>query len=184
MHSQRFQLSAKAIAWECSVILFAIPFLGTALCAGVLVIGAMGNSEIGMLQYIFPILPGLPVLAILAVSVMLILTPVGRAIFSYLLLSDQGLEYRLWPFHRIRATWEDVDKIKKSSLPFQGDILLLKKAEVSGFHLSLDFNKGTAGGTKTAPVIPLYQIDGWQNGRLENELRKYSPHLIVERSDS
>jgi hypothetical protein len=184
MQSQKFQLSSKTIVWECAVILFAIPFLGAALCVGSLAIGAMGNSEDGMMKFISPIILGLPALAILALSVVLILMPIGRAIFSYLLLSEQGLEYRLWPLHRIRASWEDVDQIKKSSLPFQGDILTLKNAETSGFHISLDFSKGNAGITKTAQVIPLYQIDGWQNGRLENELRKYAPNLFVQRSTS
>ena len=179
MHNQKFQLSAKAIAWECAAILFAIPFLASALCAASVAIGAMGNSEIGTMKFILPIIFGLLALAILAVSVLLILTPIGRAIFSYLLLSEEGLEYRLWPLHRIRARWEDVEQIKKSPRPFQGDVLTLKHAETSGFHFSLDFTKGNGGTTRTAQIIPLHQIDGWQNGKLENELRKYAPHLFT-----
>lgn len=180
MQRQKFQLSPKAIAWECSVIFLAIPFLCVALCIGTLALGTIGNSKIGAMRFILPVILGLPALVIVLFSFALILMPIGRGIFSYLLISDEGLEYRLWPLHKIRCSWDDVEQIKKSSLPFQGDILTLKKAEVSGFHILLDFNKGNFGVTKTSQVIPLYQIDGWQNGKLENELRKYAPNLFVE----
>lgn len=184
MQNQKFHLSPKAIAWESSVSLLAVPFLGVALCIGAVAVGAIGNSEIGLMQYVLPIIFGMPALAIVIISIVLVLISIGRAIFSYLLLTSNGLEYRLWPLHKIRCTWDDVEQIRKSTLPFQGDILALKKGEVSGFHILLDFNKGNLGVSKTLPVIPLYKIDGWSNGKLESELRKYAPRLFIERSTS
>jgi hypothetical protein len=113
-------------------------------------------------------------------SIAMVVTAIGRVIFSHLSLSDEGLDFRFWPLHRIRCKWEDVDQIKKSSLPFQGDILTLKKAEVSGYHLLLDFTKGKFGRTTTLPIIPLFRIVGWPNGILETELRIYAPALFVD----
>jgi hypothetical protein len=182
LHNQKFQLSAKAIVWECAVILFVIPILGLVVGIGVVISAIIEDNDLGAFRFGFAILLGIPTVVIIALSVALLLLPIGRAIFSYLLLSDGGLEYRLWPLHRIRANWEDVDTIKKSSLPFQGDILTLKKADTSGFNISLDFYRGNFGFTKTAQIIPLYQFDGWHSGILEMELRKYAPTLFAERS--
>lgn len=55
---------------------------------------------------------------------------------------------------------------------------MLKQADVSGFHMLLDLQKGKFGFTKTIPLIPLSKIDGWVDGRLEAELRKYAPSLF------
>lgn len=171
MQTQKFRLSPKAIARECSVLILIIPFLGVAFCSGTLALEIMGDSEVGPLRFLLTVIFGFIAIAITILSLSLIPLSIGRAFNSYLLLSNQGLEYSLWPLHKIRCGWDDLDQIKKSALPFQGDLLVLKTAEVSGLQ----------GLIKTSPVIPLYQIDGWQNGNLANELRKYAPNLFVER---
>lgn len=185
MKDQKFRLSKKAMAWECSVGFFAILFLSVTFCIGTIVLAISKEKEAGALRLVAPMIFGLPALVITIVSLALVLGSIGRAIFSYLLLSDEGLEFRLWPAHKIRCAWNDVDQIKKSVLPFQGEILVLKNAEVSGLQkVLLNFNRGGFGVIKTLPVIPLYQIDGWQNGRLKNELIKYVPNLFTEQSNS
>lgn len=184
MKDQKFRLSKKAMAWECSVGFLAILFLSVTFCIGTIVLAISKEKEAGALRLVAPIVFGLPALVITIASLALVLGSIGRAIFSYLLLSDEGLEYHLWPAHKIHCTWDDVDQIKKSFLPFQGDILMLKRAEISGFQkILLNFNKGNFGVVKTVPVIPLYQIDGWKNGRLKNELIKYAPNLFVEQAE-
>jgi hypothetical protein len=183
MKDQKFRLSKQAMAWEGSVGLLALLFLAVTFCIGAIVLAIIKEKEAGVLRLVTPMIFGLPALAITIISFALFSTSIGRAIFSYLLLSEEGLKFRLWPLHKIKCTWDDVEQIKKSPFPFQGDILTLKKAEVSGFHLLLDFIKGNFGVTKTLPIIPLYQIDGWQNGRLKNELKKYVPDLFVDQSD-
>lgn len=185
MKAQTFRLSKKAIAWECSVGFLAILFLSVVFFIGTIVLGISKEKEAGVLRLVLPIIFGLPALVITIAALVLVFAAIGRALFSYLLISGDGLEYCLWPAHKIRCTWDDVDKIKKSFLPFQGDILMLKSAKVSGFQkVLMSFNKGEFGAVKTLPVIPLYQIDGWQDGRLKNELIKYVPSLFVEQSES
>jgi hypothetical protein len=184
MKDQKFRLSKKAMAWEGSLGLFAILFLFNAFCMGTVVLVISKEMEIGALRLILSMIFGLPALGITIVSFALVLVAIGRAIFSYLLISEEGLEYHLWPAHKIRCTWNDVDQIKKSFLPFQGDILMLKSAEVLGFQKTLlSFNKGNFGIVKTIPVIPLFQIDGWPKGNLASELKKYAPHLFVEQQE-
>lgn len=181
MTGQKFRLSPKAVAWEFTLALLAIPFPSTALCLSIVAVRAWESNKPDALKFILPLLLGLSVLILLLVSLVLILLPVGRAVFSHLILSEAGLEYRLWPLHRIRCTWDNVERISTSPLaPLQGEVLTLKKAEVSGFHLLLDFRGGRFGFTSTLPMIPLYRMDGWPNGKLATELRRYSPELFVE----
>ncbi|MBV6397143.1 MAG: hypothetical protein HFACDABA_02748 [Anaerolineales bacterium] len=173
MQTKKFRLSPKAIAWECSVLILLLPFLSVAFCGGKSALVIMGDSEIDPLRFISAVIFGLVAVVITICSLFLIPLSIGRAFNSYLLLSNQGLEYRLWPLHKIRCGWDDVGQIKKSALPFQGDLLVLKTAEVSGLQ----------GLIKTSPVVPLYQINGWQNGDLESELRKYAPNLFDMREE-
>lgn len=180
MPTQKFRLSLKAILWECSVILLAVPALGLAFMMGVILPKAIGNIEIEVLRFMLSAYFSFLAFVLLALSIWIVLVPIGRAIFSYLTLSEKGLEYRLWPLHRIRCAWEDVGQIKKSALSFQGEILTLQNAEVSGFHLFLNLITGKRGVIRTIPVIPLYQIDGWSSGKLKIELRKYAPKLFTE----
>ena len=181
MQQTKFRLTPKAIAWECSIILFVIPVFGTVFLIWYLISGLNEGGDIGIFRFALPLF-GFFAIVLTLVSVALIFIAIGRAIFSYLTLSEKGLEYRLWPLHKIRCTWADVEQIKKSALPFQGELLILKKGNLSGFHPLMDFNKGNYGVIKTLPVIPLYQISGWQDGRLKNELKKYAPNLFVEQS--
>jgi hypothetical protein len=161
MTGHKFRLSHKEIVGELSVILFAIYGLGVALCLAMVVCISMLSGKFSALTSVFPIIFGFPALIIAIIAIALIIMPFGRAIFSYLMLSDDGLDYRLWPLHRIRCTWDDVEQIKKSSIsPFKGDILILKRADVSGFHLLLNFRQGKFGFTETIPQVPLYNIEG------------------------
>jgi hypothetical protein len=181
MQQMKFRLTLKAAAWELSIILFAIPVLGVSFLAGFFASELIRDNQVGAMRVALSVFFGLIAFVIGILSLCLILMAVGRAIFSYLLLSNEGLEYRLWPLHKVRCTWSDVERIKKSALPFQGDLLTLKNADVSGFQKNLlVFNKGNFGAFKTIPVIPLYQISGWKNGELKTELQKYAPHLFIE----
>lgn len=113
MTGKKYRLSLKAIAGECSGIFFAIPSIGIAVCLGVSAFATMSTDRLGSASFVLPIFFGLPAVMFIVFSLILILTPIGRVVFSYLSISDEGLEYRLWPIHRIRCTWNDVDQIKK-----------------------------------------------------------------------
>ena len=181
MQQTKFRLTPKAAAWECSVILLAIPALGSAFLIWYLISELNKGGEIGFFRFVLPLFGFFAIVLALA-SVVLTFVALGRALFSYLTISEEGLEYRLWPLHKIRCTWADVEQIKKSGLPFQGELLILKRADVSGFHLSLDLNKGRPGTVRTLPVVPLYQINGWKDGNLKMELQKHVPDLFTKQS--
>jgi hypothetical protein len=181
MTGYKFRLSTKAMVGESSILLIVIPLLGIAFCLGALAVMVVGSDQAGLARFALSVISTLMALIFVAASCVMLLGAVGRAIFSYLMLSEAGLEYRYWPVHRIRCAWNQVGEIKKSPVaPLQGDVLMLQQAEVSGFHMLFDFQGGKYGFTKTIPMIPLYRLDGWPNGRLETELRRYAPGLFDE----
>ena len=185
MQNRKFRLSLKAAAWEMSIIFLVIPFLCVSFFAGFLATGVIQKNEDGVMERGISFFFGSIALLIGILSLFLVLIAIGRAIFSYLLLSSEGLEYRLWPMHKIRCAWADMEQIKKSALPLQGDILMLKSAEVSGLQkILLGVNKGNLGSIKTMPVIPLYQISGWKSGELRTELEKHAPHLFTNQQST
>lgn len=164
---------------ELMIIPFAILGLATVFFIAWLIFAIIKNGDNQALSLIVPGIFSIPALVIVLCSLGLIFIAIGRAIFSYLTLSNEGLEYRLWPALKIRCTWDDVDQIKKSFLPSQGELLMLKNAEVFGLNLLWFFNKTIVGAVKTLPTVPLYQIDGWQDGNLKEELKKYAPNLFI-----
>jgi len=175
MVMKKYRLSWKAIAGEFLVIIIVLPFLLSGL--GVMFYAMRptlsgGSSPIG---FITSFVLGLLGLALSLSSIILCLLPFGRALFSYLAVSDSGIDYRYWPFHRIHCLWDNVDEIYKSPLPFQGDMLRLKRAETSGFQINI-------GTSKTTPVIPLYQFSGWDNRELEIDLKNHAPNLFMNLS--
>jgi len=179
MLMKRYRLSWKAIAGEFLVIIIVLPFLLSSL--GVMFYAIRPPlsgwySTVGLITSFVVVLLGL---LLLFASLILCLLPLGRAIFSYLAVSDSGIDYRYWPFHRIRGTWQDVDEIYQSPLPFQGEMLRLKRADVSGYHINIDFKRGNLGASKTLPVIPLYLFSGWINRELQVDLKNYAPNLFV-----
>ncbi|MDH5507071.1 MAG: hypothetical protein OEZ02_07595, partial [Anaerolineae bacterium] len=87
---------------------------------------------------------------------------------SYLRVSAKGLEYRNWPFFELRCGWDDVKRIKKGGL--FGDVLFLHRAEKTGF---LEFAMQL-----TQYQVHLSSLNGWPDGGLEDDLRKFAPQLF------
>jgi hypothetical protein len=179
LQPKKFRLTPKAAARECSVVLLAVPLCGIVFCFGQVILGKIANGAgetISVLSVIFGFLyTAMPALA----SLQAILS-IERVAFSDLQLTDKVLEYSLWRLRVIRRTWEDVEQIKKSVSPFQGELLILKKADVLGTHRMFNFAKDKIGATKKFPFMPLDQISGWKNGELRTELEKYAPHLFAD----
>lgn len=180
MQQKKFRLTLKAAAWECSIVLLAIPLCGIVFCFGQTILAKIANSDsetmASFLSVVFAFLyTGIPALAFLQV-----ILSIGRITLSYLQVTDKGLEYSLWPLRIIRCTWDDVERIKKPASPFQGEVLILKKADVLGTHTMFNFKKDKIGATENLPFIPLYQVSGWKNGELRTELEKHAPHLFAD----
>jgi hypothetical protein len=87
---------------------------------------------------------------------------------SYLLVSELGLKYRLWPWWEIKCSWDDVKKINKGR--WLGDALFLQKMDHIGL-LEFSISLGD-------PQIHLSSLNGWKKGGLEADLRKYRPQLF------
>jgi hypothetical protein len=179
MQTQKFRLTVKEKFWELMVIPFAFLFMAGGLFIGWMALLIFEKGESGLLRLIFPGFFFIPALGMVIVSIMMIFIAIGRILFSYLIISGQGLEYRFWPLHRIRCGWLDVGEIKKSVWSFQGDILMLRNAEAVGFHLFWDLSSGKSRFIKTLPQIPIYKFNGWSTGELRSELEKYAPVLFV-----
>ena len=181
MQQKKFRLTLKAATSGCFIALFMIPLCGIVYCFGQVVFVNIANSDSGIMELLYVIL-GFLNLAIIAFAFVMPFLSIGRVIFSYLLLTDRGLEYRLWPFSLIRCTWDDVDQIKKPALPFQGEVLILKQADVLVSNLPLGLTKDKFGISNKLPITTLHQISGWKNGELRTELKTYATHLFIEQS--
>jgi hypothetical protein len=182
MMTRRYRLSWKAIAGEFVVIVIVLPFLLSGLGIVSYALQPPLSGEDGTLRFITSITLGLLGLLLLLSSLVLCLLPFGRAMFSYIAVSDFGIDYKYWPFHRVRGTWQDVDEIYKSPLPFQGEMLRLKHADTSGYHININLKRSNLGVSKTIPVIPLYLFSGWANRELQVDLTNHAPNLSVNPS--
>jgi len=182
MVTRRYRLSWKAIAGEFVVIVIVLPFFLSGLGVVSYTLQSPLSGEDGTLGFITSIILGLLGLLLLLLSIGVCLLPFGHAIFSYVAVSDSGIDYKYWPFHRIRGTWQDVDEIYKSPLPFQGEMLRLKRADTSGYQINISPKRGNLGVGKTIPVIPLYLFSGWSNHELQTDLKNYVPNLFVNPS--
>ncbi len=178
MQNKKFRLSPKTAASGCFIALLMIPLCGIVYCFGQVFFTKFANSDNGIIEFIYVAISFLNLL-IIAYAFVVTFLSIGRVNFSYLLLTDRGLEYRLWPFRLIRCTWDDIDQIKKQASPFQGEVLILKRADVFRTRILLNFTKNKIGEIKKLPFIPLYQISGWKSGELRTELEKHAPHLFT-----
>jgi hypothetical protein len=182
MVTKKYRLSWKAIAGEFVVIVIVLPFLLTGLGMASYVLQPLPSGEYGTLEFITSKILGVLGLILLLFSLVLCALPFGRPVFSYLAVSDSGIEYRYWPFYRIHGTWQDVDEIYKSPLPLQGEMLRLKSADTSGYQINISIKRGKIEVGKTIPVIPLYIFSGWSNRELQAELKNHAPNLFINSS--
>jgi len=100
---------------------------------------------------------------------------IGRVLFGYLIISDNGIVYRKWPFPIKTFSWSDVEKISHSSIfRRRYDYLLIRKTK-PGFAIKTSI--GTLGSPRYH-TIPLHEIKGWRDGDLVNDLRSHMPALF------
>jgi uncharacterized Tic20 family protein len=96
--------------------------------------------------------------------------------FSYVKVSPDGIEQKNSPYKHIRCNWSDVDKLGKLFL--FTDVIYLNSFEVLGFSLSLKspfrFLRPKQG------FITLTGYEGWPEGQLANDLKRYVPKLFED----
>jgi hypothetical protein len=156
---------------------FGIATLITMILSFFLVVLLGTDPNFGWLNIIFvPLL----ISAVVTGSLMAIM-PVGRFLFSYLSVSDQGLEYFYWPNYRAKCTWQDVELIGKwkSVWGIPHEVLFVNKLETMGSGWAITKNVRNALSLPELPkILPLTGISGWPNGALASELRHYLPHVF------
>lgn len=122
-----------------------------------------------------------PLVCMSIVILSLALMPVGRFLFSYLKLSDDGLEYYYWPNYRAKCTWQDVERIGKwkSVWGIPHEALFVNQLETTGNGWAITKNlRQTFSLSELPKILPLTGISGWPNGALAKELRHYIPHVF------
>jgi hypothetical protein len=124
---------------------------------------------------------GLPAGLLLILVLVLLILRIGRAFFSYVLVSPQGLEYRYWPSYRIRCRWGDVECLGKYRSIFGlalHQVLFLKEDESTGWQGFVEVRRRL--GADTQQFVPLTGIRGWPDGPFAEDLRCYLPALFAE----
>jgi uncharacterized Tic20 family protein len=117
-----------------------------------------------------------PVLLVSLITYLVLAVMLIAGMFSTLEINEQGLEYKLWPQLHIRCTWADVHLITKQ-LGFI-EVLQVNKYEKVGACMSL----GKLGSMfrMEKMSMPLSKFNGWKNGDLAKDLRRFSPQLFNE----
>lgn len=115
-----------------------------------------------------------PLIILIAFNIIQITISVVMSFFSYIKISPDGIEQKNSPYKHIRCSWSEVDKLGKLFL--FTDVIYLNSYEVLGFSLSLKlpfrFLQPKQG------FISLTGYEGWSDGQLANDLKKYAPILF------
>ena len=95
--------------------------------------------------------------------------------FSYIKTSADGIELYYWPRYRVKAKWEDIDRLGEVTLlgKIPHEALILKNAEPTQ---ALSRHQGI----RKKWIIPLGDFRGWPEGKLQQALTKYKPDLTPQ----
>ena len=95
---------------------------------------------------------------------------------SYLQVSPDGLELHYWPTYRLRVAWQDIERVGRCKLLgiLPCDALYLDRAEARAHNAAI-----REWGLATRCIVPLSDFRGWPAGELEQDLRRYIPHVFV-----
>jgi len=101
---------------------------------------------------------------------------IPKLIFSYLLVSDEGIELLYWPNYRIKSTWDMIDCLGKVSVlgSITSDVLFLRSE--TGDISAVDISRHR--GIKERRIIPLSDFRGWPKGQLFCDLQRFIPDII------
>jgi hypothetical protein len=121
-------------------------------------------------------------LLVLVVAVCAIGFAVAQRLLSHLRTSADGIDFRGWPLHSLRCRWEDAERATyRRFLGISSDELLLRRAERSGPDWAWRFVVWVRRllGMHGDPAIPLSSFQGWREGAIAQDLRKYAPHVFT-----
>lgn len=111
--------------------------------------------------------------------------PIIQAIFGYIKISPEGLEYKRWPLSKQIFKWEYVTSIHQGTIntqiPFLGGTIkygsLLIQRSKPGWEI-----KTPSGvlGSRDYHGIPISEFQGWDDGSLVENLKLHAPHLTIK----
>lgn len=96
---------------------------------------------------------------------------------SYLRISPAGMELFYWPNHRLQASWDQMDRIEQRKVLFSTRHLLYLKENASFGSRTI---RGQELGLGSQRFISLSDFQGWPEGQLAEDLRRYVPHLFAQ----
>ena len=105
---------------------------------------------------------------------------IPKLIFSYLKVSDEGIELLYWPNYRIKSTWDMIDHLGKVTVigSLTSDVLFLRGETEETSAVEINRHRGI----KERRIIPLSDFRGWPKGQLYCDLLRLIPD-IIKRSD-
>ena len=112
---------------------------------------------------------------ILIIPILLFLF-IPKLIFSYLMVSDEGIELFYWPNYRHKSTWEKIDYLGKVTLIGNSTSDVLYLHDETGIARKAKINRHR--GIKEKQIIPLSDFREWPKGQLYSDLLRFIPEII------
>ncbi|MCK4816700.1 hypothetical protein KA005_13095 [bacterium] len=99
-----------------------------------------------------------------------------KLIFSYLMVSDEGIELLYWPNYRLKSSWEELENLGKVTVigSLTSDVLYLRGETGEANGVEIDRHRGI----KEKRIIPLSDFRGWPKGQLYTDLLRFIPDII------
>ena len=112
---------------------------------------------------------------VLTIPILLFLF-IPKLIFSYLMVSDEGIELLYWPNYRIKSTWDMIDHLGKVTVigSLTSDVLFLRGETEETSAGGMNRHRGI----KERRIIPLSDFRGWPKGQLYSDLLRLIPDII------
>jgi hypothetical protein len=96
-------------------------------------------------------------------------------------------EYRRWPFAIIQGPLDEIEKVQQGTLKLDGLGIpgkLLSNQKYGTLSIrrrkpgrEIQMGNATLGSAKYI-LVPLQELEGWEDGSLETALRTYAPHAF------
>ncbi len=171
----------KMKPWNLLISLFTLLVFGPLMSLPlVYIIGVVRSWRIEyMMLYIVFLCVFAPLFVLLAIVGLQMLLAVISSFTSNIKVTPEGIENKIWPYRDIRVLWQDLEQVNKF-LFF--DVVTMKNFEVLG--LSLSHTGIMKKLSYLPPSIALSSYNGWPNGQLESDLRRYAPHLFDRQAAS
>ncbi len=106
----------------------------------------------------------------------LLLLYLPKLLFSYLRITENGIELFYWPNYHLSAKWEEIEQLGKVSYIWNNsqDVLIIRRIEGKSITQGLDRHQAM----QEKRIIPLEDFRGWPEGNLSDELQKHIPVIV------